>query len=90
MCPSDSRQAGIKGFRRHDLRHDFGSKLLRLTKNLKLVQEKLHHSSIVITAKFYAHVTEDEQVTGTEMVESSRNYTGSAAAPLKKTSGNAK
>jgi site-specific recombinase XerC len=46
------KHAGIRDFPRHDLRHDFGSKLLRATKNLKLPSEKLHHSSIGVTAKF--------------------------------------
>jgi integrase len=82
------RRAGIKDFRRHDLRHDFGSKLLRATRNLKLVQEKLHHSSVAVTAKFYAHITNDEIVEGTELVEAlraSRNGTGNApATPVKR------
>lgn len=79
------RRAGIKDFRAHDLRHDFGSKLLRMTKNLKLVQQKLHHSTIGVTAKFYAHVLEEEIVSGTELVEASRNYPGpSISTPLAK------
>jgi integrase len=78
------KRAGIKKFRRHDLRHDFGSKLLRLTGNLKLVQEKLHHSSIAVTAKFYAHVQDEELVAGTEAVEASRNYPGMTLPEAKK------
>jgi integrase len=78
------RRAGLKRFRGHDLRHDFGSKLLRQTKNLKLVQEALHHSSIHVTAQFYAHVQDEELVAGRESVESSRKYTGILPAPAKK------
>jgi integrase len=74
------KRAGVKDFRRHDLRHDFASKLLRSTKNLKLVSEKLHHSSIALTAKFYAHVLDEEVVAGTELVEASRNYAGKGLA----------
>lgn len=84
------KRAGITGFRRHDLRHDFGSKLLRLTGNLKLVQNKLHHSSIAVTSAFYAHVQEAEIVSATELVERSRNATGNSATPLPKKASNAR
>ncbi|MEJ0094505.1 MAG: tyrosine-type recombinase/integrase [Methylocella sp.] len=49
----------------HDLRHDFATKLLRETKNLKLVQKALHHSKIETTTK-YAHVLDDEVLEGME------------------------
>jgi site-specific recombinase XerC len=74
----------LKKFRRHDLRHDFGSKLLRQTKSLKLVQEALHHSSIHVTAQFYAHVEDEELVAGRESIEASRKYTGIAPTEAKK------
>ena len=35
------KRAGVDGFRFHDFRHDFGTKLLRETGNLKLVQKAL-------------------------------------------------
>ena len=35
------RRAGVEGFRFHDYRHDVGTKLLRETGNLKLVQQRL-------------------------------------------------
>ncbi|VTZ26100.1 conserved hypothetical protein [Methylocella tundrae] len=49
----------------HDLRHDFATKLLRETKNLKLVQKALHHSKIETTTK-YAHVLDEEVLAGME------------------------
>jgi integrase len=52
------KRAGVEGFRFHDFRHDFGSKLLRETQNLKLVQRAMNHASITTTTR-YAHVLDD-------------------------------
>jgi integrase len=40
------KRAGVIGFRFHDFRHDLGTKVLRETGNLKLVQRMLNHASI--------------------------------------------
>src|SRR5262249_10944253 len=40
------KASGVEGFRLHDLRHDFATKLLRETGNLRLVQKALGHASI--------------------------------------------
>lgn len=53
------RTAGVQGFRFHDFRHDVGTKLLRQTGNLKLVQRALNHADLKTTAK-YAHVLDSE------------------------------
>lgn len=53
------RTAGVQGFRFHDFRHDVGTKLLRQTGNLKLVQRALNHADLKTTAK-YAHVLDAE------------------------------
>lgn len=53
------RTAGVEGFRFHDFRHDVGTKLLRQTGNLKLVQRALNHADLKTTAK-YAHVLDSE------------------------------
>jgi len=53
------KRAGIKDFRIHDLRHDFATKLLRSTRNLKLVQKALNHRDITSTLR-YAHVLDEE------------------------------
>lgn len=61
------RRAKRKGvpadLRFHDLRHDFATKLLRETGNLKLVQKALNHSKIETTSR-YAHVLDEEVVAG--------------------------
>src|SRR5262249_55638184 len=46
----------------HDFRHDFGTKLLRATGNLKLVQRALNHTNIKTTTR-YAHVLDDQVAT---------------------------
>ena len=51
--------AGVGDFRFHDFRHDLGTKLLRETGNLKLVQRALNHADIKTTVR-YAHVLDSE------------------------------
>jgi integrase len=64
--------AGLpRDLRFHDLRHDFATKLLRATGNLKLVQKALHHSKVDTTTK-YAHVLDDEVLAGMELASLSR------------------
>ena len=55
----------------HDLRHDFATKLLRETGNLKLVQQALHHSKVETTTK-YAHVLDAEVLQGMEAAAATR------------------
>jgi integrase len=69
--------AGVPGFRFHDYRHDFASKLLRTTGNLKLVQKALNHRDIRTTMR-YAHVLNDEVAEAMERVAESRNRSRSA------------
>jgi integrase len=64
-------KAGIKDFRFHDFRHDFGTKLLRETGNLKLVQRALNHADIQSTLR-YAHVLDEDIATAVERVAKSR------------------
>ena len=52
-------EAGVVGFRFHDFRHNLGTKLLRETGNLKLVQRALNHSDLKTTAR-YAHVLDHD------------------------------
>lgn len=53
------KRSGVQNFRFHDIRHDVGTRLLRQTGNLKIVQKALNHSDIKTTVK-YAHVMDDE------------------------------
>jgi integrase len=57
------KDAKIKNFRWHDLRHSFATRLMAHTKNLKLVQEACDHASITTTSR-YAHVNRDELAAG--------------------------
>jgi integrase len=66
------KAAGVTDFRFHDFRHDFGTKLLRETGNLKLVQRALNHADIKTTAR-YAHVLDEEVAAALERVAQSRN-----------------
>lgn len=65
------KAAGVTGFRFHDFRHDFASKLLRETGNLKLVQRALNHADLKTTAR-YAHVLDDEVAAALERHQKSR------------------
>jgi integrase len=65
------RRAGVTGFRWHDLRHDFGTKLLRATGNLRLVQKAMNHSDMKTTLR-YAHVLDSEVAEALESVQKSR------------------
>jgi integrase len=65
-------KAGVKDFRFHDYRHDFGTKLLRETGNLKLVQKALNHRDIKSTVR-YAHVLDEDVASAVEAVAKSRN-----------------
>jgi integrase len=67
-------RAEVTGFRFHDYRHDFGSKLLRETGNLKLVQRALNHANIKSTVR-YAHVLDSEVAEGMERVAELRKNT---------------
>ena len=51
--------AEIEGFRVHDLRHTFATRMLRETQNLKLVSRLLGHKSLETTMR-YAHVLDDD------------------------------
>jgi integrase len=64
-------KAGVKDFRFHDYRHDFGTKLLRKTGNLKLVQKALNHRDIKSTLR-YAHVLDEDVAAAIEDVAKSR------------------
>jgi integrase len=55
------RDASLPRIRPHDLRHTHASVLLRLRTPMKVVQERLGHSSYAITADIYSHVAPDLQ-----------------------------
>lgn len=51
------KKTGLKYIRLHDARHSHASLLLKQGIHPKIVQERLGHSSIVITLDTYSHVT---------------------------------
>jgi integrase len=61
------KRAGVTGFRFHDFRHNLGTKLLRKTGNLKLVQRALNHADLKTTSR-YAHVLDSEVAAAMESV----------------------
>lgn len=65
------KQAGVLDFRFHDFRHDFGTRFLRRTGNLKLTMKALNHADIRTTLK-YAHVLDEEIATAVEDLAQSR------------------
>lgn len=61
--------AGIEDFRFHDNRHTAGTRLLRSSGNLRLVQKLLRHEDITTTAK-YAHADDHDLRRAMEATES--------------------
>ena len=80
------RAAGIEDFRFHDTRHTAATRTLRVTGNLKVVQNMLHHADIATTAR-YAHATTADVREAMEAAQS-RNTPEAAAVgipnPLKR------
>ena len=72
------KRAGVEGFRFHDFWHDFGSKLLRETQNLKLVQRAMNHANITTTTR-YAHVLDGDVAAALERHQQSRNKSRNGA-----------
>ena len=71
------KRAGVEGFRFHDFRHDFATKLLRDTGNLKLVQRALNHADLKSTLR-YAHVSDEDVAEAVERHQKSQNNSRSA------------
>lgn len=53
------KSAGIEGFRFHDLRHTFATRVVRETGNLRLTQRLLGHKDITTTTR-YAHISDED------------------------------
>jgi site-specific recombinase XerD len=64
-------RSGVEDFRFHNKRHDFATKLLRDSRNLKLVQKALNHRNLKTTLK-YAHVLHDEIAGAIEAMQEKR------------------
>jgi len=57
----DLSLAGLPEIRFHDLRHGHATMLLELGEDLKVISERLGHSTITLTADTYSHVREKMQ-----------------------------
>jgi len=76
------KRSGVVGFRLHDYRHDFATKLLRSTGNLRLVQKALGHASIKTTTR-YAHVLDHEVAEAIESMNQNRKLRNPQSPKLK-------
>ncbi len=76
MVKRIAKRAGItKDISPHTFRHTFAVDLYKETKNLKLVQTALGHSSIS-TTQIYTHVIDDELEDALKMFRNSKNKKG--------------
>ena len=65
-----ANHAGLHGVRLHDLRHTHASMMLSSGIHLKIVSERLGHSSIGITGDLYSHVLPSVQRDAVKLFES--------------------
>jgi integrase len=78
--------ASFADFRFHDLRHDFATRLLRESGNLKLVQRALNHADVRMTTR-YAHVLDNEVAEAMERAaEARREFRNKSRSALRKAS----
>lgn len=75
--------AGMEDFHIHDWRHDFGTKLLRRSQNLKLVQKAMGHRDIKSTLR-YAHVLDEDVRDGLDLMPDMGGATGIRPEPRAK------
>lgn len=72
-------RAKLDGFRFHDIRHSVATILLESGLPVKIVQERLGHSSPTTTLTIYAHVTERMREMASEAVEGAFGVEGEVA-----------
>jgi integrase len=75
------KRAGVTGFRFHDFRHDFATKLLRESRDVRLVQKALNHRDINTTLR-YAHVLDSDVAEAMERAAQSRNRSRSGTVRM--------
>lgn len=57
----DLKKANLPEIRFHDLRHGHATMLLELGEDIKVISDRLGHSTIILTADTYSHVREKMQ-----------------------------
>lgn len=67
-------KSGVKNFRFHDIRHTTGTRVLRETGNLRLVQRLLGHADITTTTR-YSHVLVEDLRAGLNATHSTKSGT---------------
>jgi integrase len=81
-------KAGIENLHIHDLRHTYASRLLRETKDLRIVQKALAHSSISVTER-YVHVLQEDlaryqtemEIRNADIIARKKSHKSSTATP---------
>ena len=62
----DTKLAGVKRIRFHDLRHTHATIMLEIGESAKVVSERLGHANVTITLDKYSHVTPNIQTESAE------------------------
>lgn len=70
----DLEAAKLPDIRFHDLRHCHASMLLEQGADLKTISDRLGHSTIVMTADIYSHITEKLQAKAVNILDDVLNY----------------
>ena len=62
-------RAGLRRFRFHDLRHTFGSLLIRDGASLAYVKDQMGHSSVQVTVDRYGHLIPGADIAGVDRLD---------------------